>query len=125
MDAHQQLKSRKDARLVFKKDQNVMVRCLTNQCQFDASVQDVSTSGIFIKTGQRLPVGEEIAVSFKFPESGNQVQVAGKVVRTTSAGVGMEIKIYFKDKQQIDKTRPAARKKKPKLIFLGSSKSSR
>jgi Tfp pilus assembly protein PilZ len=113
MDAHKQLKSRKDARLVFKKDQNITVHCLTNQCQFDASVQDVSTSGIFIKTRQALPVGEEIAVSFKFPESGNQVQVAGNVVRTTSAGIGMEISIYFKDKRQTFQTPPTACKNIP------------
>jgi Tfp pilus assembly protein PilZ len=125
MDANKYLKSRKDARLVFSKNQNVIVRCLTNRCKFDASVQNVSASGIFIKTDQALPVGEEIAVSFKFPKSGNQVQAAGKVVRITSAGIGMEINIYFKNKQQTYKTRTTARKKKPKLILLGSSNPSR
>ena len=125
MDKLKSLKSRKDARLVFSKDQNLVVRCLTNTCKFDASIQDVSASGIFIKTDQELPVGEEIAVSFKFPGSNNHVQAAGKVVRATSAGIGLEIDIYFKDKRKTYKTRATARKKLPKVVFLGPSRSSR
>jgi Tfp pilus assembly protein PilZ len=125
MDAHKHLKSRKDARLIFSKNQNVAVRCLTDRCNFEAKIQNVSSSGIFIKTDQELPVGEEIAVSFTFPDSGNQVRATGKVVRTTYSGMGIEIKVYFKEKQKEYKTEKTARKKQPKLIFLGSSNSSR
>ncbi|MGD9079298.1 MAG: PilZ domain-containing protein [Desulfobacterales bacterium] len=121
MDAHKHLKSRKDARLFFSKNQKVAVRCLTDRCNFDARIKNVSASGVFIKTDQQLPIGEEIAVSFTFPDSGNQVNATGKVVRTTHSGMGVEIQIYFKEKLKENKTR----KKPPKLIFLGSSNTSR
>jgi Tfp pilus assembly protein PilZ len=125
MDAHKHLKSRKDARLIFRKNQKVAVRCLTDTCNFEARIQNVSSSGVFIKTDQELPVGEEIAVSFTFPDSGNQVRATGKIVRTTYSGMGVEIQVYFKEKHKKYKTRQTAQKKQPKLIFLGSSNSSR
>ena len=125
MDAHKHLKSRKDARLIFRKNQKVAVRCLTDTCNFEARIQNVSSSGVFIKTDQELPVGEEIAVSFTFPDSGNQVRATGKIVRTTYSGMGVEIQVYFKEKHKKYKTHQTAQKKQPKLIFLGSSNSSR
>ena len=125
MDAHKHLKSRKDARVIFRKNQKVAVRCLTDRCNFEARIQDVSSSGVFIKTDQELPVGEEIAVSFTFPDSGNQVRATGNVVRTTHSGMGVEIQVYFKEKHNAYNIRKTARKKQPKLVFLGSSNSSR
>ena len=125
MDAHKHLKSRKDARVIFRKNQKVAVRCLTDRCNFEAKIQDVSSSGVFIETDQELPVGEEIAVSFTFPDSGNQVRATGNVVRTTQTGMGVEIQVYFKEKHHEYNTRKTARKKQPKLIFLGPSNSSR
>ena len=121
MDANKHLKSRKDARLIFNKNQKVAVRCLTDACRFEASVQNVSSSGIFIQTQQDLPVGEEIAVSFTFPDSGNQVKATGKVVRTTYSGMGIEIQIYFKESLEEYQARKTARRKQPRVIFLGSS----
>jgi len=121
MDTHKHLKSRKDARLIFSKNQKIAVRCLTDTCNFAARIQNVSSSGIFIQTNQDLPVGEEIAVSFTFPDSGNQVRATGKVVRTTYNGMGVEIQVYFKEKDKENKTRKITRKKQPKLVFLGSS----
>jgi Tfp pilus assembly protein PilZ len=121
MDANKHLKSRKDARLFFSKNQKVAVRCLTNTCRFEASVKNVSSSGIFIQTQQDLPVGEEIALSFTFPDSGNQVKATGKVVRTTYSGMGIEIQVYFKESLEEYESRKTARKKQPKVIFLGSS----
>lgn len=125
MDAHKHLKSRKDARLIFRKNQKVAVSCLTDTCNFDAQIENISSSGVFIKTDQELPVGEEIAVSFTFPDSGNQVKATGKVVRATETGMGVEIQVYFKEKYEQIKTLKANRKKQPKLVFLGASNSSR
>jgi len=125
MNAHKYLKSRKDARLVFRKNQIVSVRCFTDRCNFDARIQDVSSSGIFIKTDQELPVGEEIALSFTFPDSGNQVMATGKIVRTTDSGMGIEIQVYFKEKPEELETRRATRKNSPTVVFLGSSNSTK
>ena len=120
-DRLKHLKSRKDARLVFRKNQNVAVRCLTNTCNFDGHIKNVSTSGIFISTNEHLPMGEEIAVSFILPESGNCVKATGKVVRVTNSGIGVEIMVYFKEKDDLDKIHITSPKKQPKVIFLDAS----
>ena len=100
MDKLKHLKTRKDARLYFNKNQPIAVRCLTGKCNFKATIQDVSSSGIFISTHQDLEIGEEIAIKFTFPESGNQVQATGLVVRASDAGIGVEVKVYFQDKRK-------------------------
>jgi hypothetical protein len=100
MDMLRHPKTRKDARLYFNKNQPVAVRCLTGRRNFEATIQNVSSSGIFIKTRQDLQIGEEIAIKFTFPKSGNQVQATGEVVRTSGAGIGIEIKVYFQDKDK-------------------------
>jgi Tfp pilus assembly protein PilZ len=105
MDRLKHLKTRKDARLYFNKNQPISVRCLTGTCNFEATIQDVSSSGIFISTHQDLQVGEEIAIKFTFPESGNKVQATGEVVRTTDSGIGIEVKVYFQDKRKRYKSR--------------------
>ncbi|MDX1708509.1 MAG: PilZ domain-containing protein [Desulfobacterales bacterium] len=119
------LKSRKDARLVFRKNQDVAVRCLTNTCNFDGRIRNVSSSGIFITTNQHLPIGEEIAVTFTFPDSGNNVKATGKVARVTDSGIGVEIQVYFKEKGNRSKTLPKRRQKEPRLIFLDSTSPSK
>ena len=121
MDRLNRLKSRKDARLVFRKNQNVAVRCLTNTCNFDGRIQNISSSGIFITTNQHLPIGEEIAVSFTFPDSGNNVKATGKVARVTKSGIGVEIQVYFKEKDSRFTAPTKSRKKQPQLIFLDSN----
>jgi hypothetical protein len=120
MELLKHLKSRKDARLVFNKNQNVTVHCLTNRCNFDGRIQNVSSSGIFISTNQHLPMGEEIEVSFTFPESGNCVKATGKVVRITNSGIGVEIKVYFKEKDDLCEAPLSTPKRQPKVIFLNS-----
>ena len=125
MDRLMHLKSRKDARLVFRKDQNVAVHCLTDKCNFDGRIENVSSSGIFISTDQLLPRGEEIAISFTFPDSGNSVKATGKVARVTPAGIGVEIRVYFKDKDQMPKPPVTAPKKQPKVVFLDAPNQSK
>jgi hypothetical protein len=125
MDRLKHLKSRKDARLIFRKNQNVAVRCLTNKCNFDGRIENVSSSGIFVSTDRQLPKGEEIAVSFTFPDSGNCVKATGKVARVTDSGIGIEILVHFKEKGQMPNTPTTKRKKQPKVVFLGTSHQSK
>lgn len=125
MDRLNHLKSRKDARLVFRKDQNVAVHCLTEKCNFNGRIENVSSSGIFISTDQRLPRGEEIAISFTFPDSGNSVKATGKVARVTPTGIGIEILVYFKEKGHRLNTPLAVPKKQPRIIFLDGSTQSK
>ena len=125
MDRLNHLKSRKDARLVFRKDQNIAVHCLTNRYNFDGRIENVSSSGIFISTDQKLPKGEEIAVSFTFPDSGNSVKATGKVARVTDSGIGIEIMVYFKEKDHMPNTPKTVPKREPRVIFLDTTTQSK
>ncbi|MGD9237461.1 MAG: PilZ domain-containing protein [Desulfobacterales bacterium] len=125
MDRLNQLKSRKDARLVFRKNQNVVAHCTTNRCKFDGRIENVSSSGMFVSTGQQLPKGEEIAVSFTFPDSGNSVRATGKVARVTHSGVGIEILVYFKEKGHKPHTPKSDLKKEPRVAFFDTSPQSK
>ena len=94
---------------------------MTSTANFDAQIKDVSSSGIFIATNQHLPMGEEIAVSFTFPDSGNRVRATGQVVRVTDSGIGVEIKVYFKENGNQHHSQTTKTKKHPKLIFIDPS----
>ena len=89
------VKSRKDARKLFEDDKPIIVSCKTTDGEFNASIQDISGSGIFIKTNKQLSIGQEIAMTFKFPKAPKPVMVTGQVVRTTRSGAAVEFKVFF------------------------------
>lgn len=89
------VKNRKDARKLFEEDQPIIVSCETSDAEFNASIQDISGSGIFIKTTKPLSIGQEIAMTFKFPKSQKPIMVTGEVVRTTRSGAAVEFKVFF------------------------------
>ncbi len=89
------VKNRKDARKLFEEDQPIIVNCQTSDSEFNASIQDISGSGIFIKTNRPLSIGQEIAMTFKFPKSQKPIMVTGEVVRTTRTGAAVEFKVFF------------------------------
>ena len=41
--------------------------------------------------------GEEIALTFTFPQTGQTIKATGEVVRITHEGVGVEIKLFFNE----------------------------
>ena len=91
----ERVKSRKDARKLFEEDQPISVNCKTADSEFNASIQDISGSGVFIKTLKPLSNGQEIAMTFKFPNSKKPILVTGEVVRTTRSGAAVEFKVFF------------------------------
>lgn len=74
----------------------IPVECKTIEGNFSARVKNVSASGVFIETEKPLERGKEIALSFRFPASGQKVMVTGEVARTDITGVGISIKILFR-----------------------------
>jgi len=71
--------------------------CKTRDSAFIAPICDISSNGVFIKTTRRFSVGQEVAMTINFPSTGESRMVTGEVVRITSEGVGIDIKIFFKD----------------------------
>jgi hypothetical protein len=87
---------RKDARKFFEKDQKVIVDCHNIDGRFKGTLQNISSSGVFIHTDKNLPVGQEIALTFTLPVSNETVMATGNIVRSTNLGIALEIKLIFK-----------------------------
>jgi len=92
------LDERKDARKKLNEIQPIVAACKTKDCDFQASIDDVSSNGVFIKTRRHLSTGQEIAMKFSFPKVKNIIMATGEIVRASGKGVGVEFKILFKDK---------------------------
>jgi hypothetical protein len=93
------LDERKDTRKKLNEIQPIVAACKTKDCDFKACIDDVSSSGVFIKTRRHLPTGQEIAMKFSFPNAKNTIMATGEIVRVSGRGVAVEFKIFFKDKK--------------------------
>jgi Tfp pilus assembly protein PilZ len=71
--------------------------CKTRDSAFIAPISNISSDGVFIKTARQFSVGQEIAMTITFPSTGENCMVTGEIVRVTSEGVGINIKVFFKD----------------------------
>ena len=89
--------NRKDSRKFFKKDKKIIVECLTIDSQFKGLLQNISSSGVFIQTDEVLSVGQEVAMTFTFPDSKDTVMATGEITRSTNLGIAVEIKLIFKE----------------------------
>jgi hypothetical protein len=92
------LDERKDARKKLNEIQPIVAVCKTKDCEFKASIDDVSSSGVFINTRRHLSTGQEIAMKFSFPKAKNTIMATGEIVRASGKGVGVKFKFFFKDK---------------------------
>lgn len=72
--------------------------CKTIGSAFIALIADISSSGAFIKTSRRFSVGQEVAMTITFPATGASRMVTGEIVRLSSKGVGVNFKVFFKNK---------------------------
>ena len=88
---------RKDARKFFKNGQKINVECHTIDTQFRGLIKNVSSSGVFINTEKVLPAGQEVAMTFTFPDSKETVRATGEIIRSNSSGIAVKIKLLFKE----------------------------
>lgn len=91
------LEERHDARKKFNATQPVIAACRTRDSNFEAFIQDVSSSGVFIKTTKHLFAGQEIAMTFTFPQTRKTIMATGEITRITYDGAGVKFKIFFKE----------------------------
>jgi Tfp pilus assembly protein PilZ len=80
---------------IFKEDQPAVADCKTMDSEFKASVQNTSQTAVFVKTDKPLSIGQEIAMTIRFPESEDTVKATGKIVNTSETGANVEFKIFF------------------------------
>ena len=91
------MEERKDARKYFSRQENlpVIANCKTINGEFEGNIQNISSSGIFIKTDKPLSVGQELALIFKFPNSQRSFAATGEIVRISNSGVAIQVKVIF------------------------------
>lgn len=88
---------RKDARKFFKNGQKISVECHTIDTQFRGLLKNISSSGVFINTKKVLPLGQEVAMTFTFPDSKETVRATGEIIRSNNLGIAVKIKLLFKE----------------------------
>ncbi|MGD2097306.1 MAG: PilZ domain-containing protein [Desulfobacterales bacterium] len=86
---------RKDARKDVNGHRLVVADCQTMEGDFQASINNISSGGIFIDTRQRLFVGQEIAIKFDFPGVHKTIMANGEIVRTSFEGAGIRFRMFF------------------------------
>ncbi|MDX2447242.1 MAG: PilZ domain-containing protein [Desulfobacterales bacterium] len=60
---------------------------------FKDYIEDISTSGVFIKTREAFSVGEEIVLSMSLSKEGSAFKIPATVVRAAPDGIGVRFKI--------------------------------
>jgi len=88
---------RKDARKFFENGQKINVECHTIDTQFRGLLKNVSSNGVFINTKKVLPPGQEVAMTFTFPDSKETVRATGEIIRSNNLGIAVKIKLLFKE----------------------------
>lgn len=68
---------------------------------FKDYIQDISSSGVFIKTREKFKVGEEIVLSMSLSGDENAFRIPAEVVRTSSEGIGVRFKIQSQVQEDI------------------------
>ena len=56
-------------------------------------IQDISVSGVFIKTSQTFSVGQPILMTFMSPDNQKPFRINGEIIRTHEDGIGVKFKI--------------------------------
>jgi Tfp pilus assembly protein PilZ len=55
-------------------------------------IQDMSDSGVFIKTRQQFKPGQEILMTFMSPDLEKPFKISGEIMRTLETGIGVRFK---------------------------------
>ena len=55
-------------------------------------IQDIGEGGVFIQASGSFSVGQEVLLTFPFPNLHKHIKIAGRIVRATDAGIGVQFK---------------------------------
>jgi uncharacterized protein (TIGR02266 family) len=68
---------------------------------FKDYIQDISSSGVFIKTREKFAVGEKILLSLSISEEASAFRIPAEVVRTSPDGIGVRFKVESQVQEDI------------------------
>ena len=60
-------------------------------------IEDISAWGVFIRTPEKIPVGEDITMTIPQPDNESSIKIIGEVVRTSPKGIGVKFKMGIDD----------------------------
>ena len=60
-------------------------------------IEDISAWGVFIRTREKIPVGEDITMTIPQPDGDMAIKIIGEVVRTSPRGIGVKFKVGIDD----------------------------
>ena len=66
---------------------------------FSNYIQDISTTGVFIETNESFTQGQELLMTFSFPDMEDALKIDGEISRITPTGIG----VRFNYQSQIQK----------------------
>ena len=73
-----------------RKDFFMIVDYSVNDQYYRDFIQDISESGVFIRTSQSLSVGQKIQMTFMSPDYQKPFKIKGEIVRIRTDGVGVK-----------------------------------
>ena len=73
-----------------RKDFFMIVDYSVNDQYYRDFIQDISESGVFIKTSQTFSVGQKIQMTFMSPDYQKPFKIKGEIVRVHAIGVGVK-----------------------------------
>ena len=53
-------------------------------------VQDIGESGVYIQTSRSFSVGQDVVLTFPFPDSQKHVKITGRIARVADTGIGVQ-----------------------------------
>jgi hypothetical protein len=86
---------RKDFRRLFDTNQPLFANCLTKDGAFKERVGNLSSNGVFLATGRKFSIGDEIAMTIPLVRTKATIRATGEIIRLDPAGVGVEFRILF------------------------------
>ena len=77
---------------------------------FTNYIQDISPTGVFIESSEPFSVGQDILMTFSFPDQEDSFRIGGKITRATPDGFG--VKFNYKSQIQKDVIKDIVKKMK-------------
>jgi len=76
-----------------RKDFFMTVDYIVEDQYFQDFIQDMSNSGVFIKTSQTFPEGQKILMTFMSPDNQQPFKINGEIARVMPDGIGVKFEI--------------------------------
>ena len=79
----------------------VAVKFNVGDTSFAGFIINISVEGVFIKSNDRLPVGQKIRMAFELPNAPNAFELKGQINRSGLQGIGVNFLGLNQDQQEI------------------------